>query len=72
MGAYEFVFENPLGDLNNDKKVDLNDAILIIQSIHGNAPDINVSNADFTNDNTVNIFDAVKLIQYIVKNIDAL
>jgi parallel beta-helix repeat protein len=72
MGAYEFVFENPLGDLNKDKKVDLNDAILIIQFIHGNAPDINVSSADFTNDNAVNIFDAVKLVQYIVKNIDAL
>ena len=72
MGAFEFVFENPVGDLNEDKKVYLNDAILIIQSIHGNAPDINVANADFTDDNAVNIFDAVKLIQYIVKNIDAL
>lgn len=59
-----------LGDVNNDKAVDIEDAVAIIQHINGMTPltDEEMLRADVSKDNNIDIDDAVMIISYINGN----
>ena len=56
-----------LGDVNNDTKIDITDALLVAQYSVGNVhPEFIASNADVNKDGIINIVDALLISQYYV------
>ena len=77
IGAYEYIetiTAHTKGDLNDDKVVNIFDAVKLVQYIVGNVDSLGEpsNKGDLNNDGSINIFDAVKLIQYIIGNIESL
>ena len=69
-GTNEFEFSYSIaripGDANDDRMVDIFDALLILQYDVGWAVVINESNAEVDGNGMVNIFDALLVLQYDV------
>lgn len=54
------------GDTNDDKAINVKDAILMLRYIVGFAGEINEQTADITGDGLIRVIDAVALLRYIV------
>ncbi len=60
-----------LGDVNDDRDVNLTDVILFINYIlNDEAEGFVIENADFNEDHEVNLSDAIDLINYLLNNVD--
>jgi len=66
---FELVFNvTILGDVNDDGRLGLSDAVVMISKILGEDPDkFNTSNADINGDGVISVTDAVQVIDMILK-----
>ncbi len=59
---------DPLGDVNNDKAVNIGDVTTLIDYLLNPATEINAANADVTLEGDINIGDVTALIDYLLSN----
>lgn len=52
------------GDISGDERVDVNDAIGLLEYLCGHTADINEANADVTGDGEVDVQDVLRILQY--------
>ena len=57
-----------MGDVNNDKVVNVSDVVMLINYIILNTGDINTEAANMYEDDEINVTDVIMLINYITLN----
>lgn len=59
--------KSKLGDVNGDTKIDIEDAVMVIQSVNGMKAltEDETANADIDGNKTIDIEDAVRIIAYV-------